>query len=254
MTSKDTTAVLTRASVVPREIRQAIGDSIAVIAFGLIQWPWLLRSLYGGSKIAKAALLDRLCLPSDALPNLGSWKADVGLLSLLAEHVISKRPATIVEFGTGASTLVLAKALEIAGGGHFISFDEHIDFVIATRNWLAEHDLTADIREAPLLPTQNWPGLWYAHGELPQTIDLLFIDGPPWTIHPFTRGAADRLFGRVSPGGTIILDDAARPGERLIASRWRRDWPDFDFHLVKSGAKGTLIGRRRCESGGPDGN
>ena len=42
-----------------------------------------------------------------------------------------------------------------------------------------------------------------------------------------------------------MLDDAARPGERVIARRWRREWPDFDFQLVKSGTKGTLVGKRR---------
>ena len=80
---------------------------------------------------------------------------------------------------------------------------------------------------------------------LPERIDLLVIDGPPWTIHPFTRGSADGLFDRVAPGGQIILDDAARPGERMIARRWRRDWPDFDWRYVR-GIKGTLIGERRA--------
>jgi hypothetical protein len=42
-----------------------------------------------------------------------------------------------------------------------------------------------------------------------------------------------------------MLDDAARPGERLVARRWRKRWPDFDFKLVNAGTKGTLIGRRR---------
>jgi len=50
---------------------------------------------------------------------------------------------------------------------------------------------------------------------------------------------------QIAPGGTIILDDAARPGERWIARRWRREWPDFEFRLWKGGTKGTLIGRRR---------
>ena len=53
------------------------------------------------------------------------------------------------------------------------------------------------------------------------------------------------LFERIAPGGVIMLDDAARPGERLVARRWRKEWPDFDFRLLKSGTKGTLVGRRR---------
>jgi predicted O-methyltransferase YrrM len=191
-------------------------------------------------------LLARLDLPPHALPNLGSWKADTGLLTRLADHIETARPRTVVEFGTGASTLIVAQALKLAGGGNFTSFEQHPEFVAATRDWLSEHGLEADLRAVPLRPSPGgWPGLWYDHGDLPAAIDLLIIDGPPWTIHPFTRGAASTLFGRIAPGGTVMLDDAARPGERLIARRWRREWPDFDFRLLTGGTKGTLVGTRR---------
>ena len=248
MTSRETTGLLPRSGedrVVGSEGR-SIGDWATLLAFGAIQWPWLLRSLRGGSKAAKRALLDRLGLPHDALPNLGSWKADTGLLTLVVDHILSANPKTIVEFGTGASTLIVARAQEMAGGGAFISFEQHPEFVQATRDWLAAYGLEADLRAVPLRPSPGgWPGLWYDHGELPDRIDFMLIDGPPWTLHPFTRGAAGTLFGRIAPGGVVMLDDAARPGERVIARRWRRQWPDIDFRLLKSGTKGTLVGRRQ---------
>jgi predicted O-methyltransferase YrrM len=247
MTSRETTGLLPRSSsdhVVGAPGRSP-GDWAALIGIGAIQWPWLLRSLSGGTKAEKRALLDRLELPQDALPNLGSWKADTGLLTLVADHILTHKPKLVVEFGTGASTLIIARALQMAGGGTFISFEQHAEFVDATRSWLAEHGLQADLRAVPLRPSSGWPGLWYDHGPLPDGIDLMLIDGPPWTVHPFTRGSAETLFGQIAPGGTIMLDDAARPGERLVARRWRKLWPDFTFELVKSGTKGTLVGRRR---------
>lgn len=246
MTSRERTAIRPRtidvSALAPPERWR---NRFAVILFALIQWPWLLRSLWGGKLAAKFALLDRLALPRTALPHLGSWKADVGFLAQLADDIIRLCPDTVVEFGMGASTLIIAAALRKTGGGTLISFDQHADFVAATRRWLADHGLTADLRTAALVPAANWPGLWYRHGDLPERIDLLVIDGPPWTIHPFTRGNADDLFQRIAPGGRVMLDDAARPGERMIARRWRRDWPDFEWRYV-SGIKGTLIGTRRA--------
>ncbi len=70
-----------------------------MLAFGAIQWPWLLVSLYGGRKRAKRALLERLSLPQDALPNLGSWKADTGLLHLIVDTILERRPRNVVELG-----------------------------------------------------------------------------------------------------------------------------------------------------------
>jgi predicted O-methyltransferase YrrM len=248
MTSRETTGLLPRIGETPvvGSGGRSFADWAALLAFAPITWPWLLKSLDGGSLEAKHDLLDRLGLPYDALPNLGSWKADTGLLRLVVEHILEHRPKLVVEFGTGASTLIIAKALERAGGGTLISFEQHADFVEATRNWLADHALEADLRAVPLRPSPDgWPGLWYDHGPLPHGIDLMLVDGPPWTIHPFTRGAAATLFDHISPGGTILLDDAARPGERMVARRWKKQRPDFDFRLWKGGTKGTLIGTRR---------
>ena len=246
MTTREATSLLPRIGETPviGFDGRSLGDWAALLAFGAFQWPWLVRSLHGGRLADKQALLDRLDLPGDALPYLGSWKADTGLLTLVTDHIFAERPGLVVEFGTGASTLVIARALQMAGGGRLISFDQHEDFVDATRLWLADYGLKADLRAVPLRPTPGWPGLWYDHGPMPDGIDLMLIDGPPWTVHPLTRGGAAVLFDRIAPGGVVMLDDGARPGERFVARRWRHRHPDFDFRLLDNGTKGTLVGRK----------
>lgn len=244
MTTKHATKLLPRArDGADRSV--SLSDRAHVLAFGAIGWPWLLRSLSGGRKRDKRRLLARLGLPADALPNLGSWKADTVLLHRIVDTIEQLRPATVVELGAGASTLVTAKALALNGGGRLISFDQHGDFVEATRAWLGEHGLAADMHVAELTPAPGgWPGLWYDVHHLPERIDLLIIDGPPWAVHPYVRGAAETLFDRIPVGGIVLLDDAARPGERVVARRWRRAWPGFRFGLDSSGTKGTLVGVR----------
>ncbi len=143
------------------------------------------------------------------------------------------------------TSLIAARALYINGSGSLTSFDQHADYGEATRRWLGEFGLSADIRHAPLTRARaGWPGRWYDHGAIPERIDLLVVDGPHWTVHPFVRGAADSLFARIPPGGAVMMDDGARPGERVVAARWKKRWPNFGFRLVNGGTKGTLVGRR----------
>jgi predicted O-methyltransferase YrrM len=243
MTTREATHYLPRTEDVPIDLI----DRLTVLAFAPVQAPWLLKSLWGGRRHDKARLLARLDLKPDALPHLGSWKADTGFLHQLVDLVEVARPATVVELGAGATSLVIGRALQLYGCGRLTSFDQHDDFVAATRAWLRNHGIDADITHAPLAsPPKGWRGRWYSLSHLPATIDLLVVDGPHWALHPMVRGAAETLFARVSPGGTVILDDAARPGERLVARRWKRDWPDFDWRYVR-GIKGTLIGVRRAD-------
>ncbi|QZH75115.1 MAG: class I SAM-dependent methyltransferase [Erythrobacter sp.] len=223
----------------------SFSDTAYRLAFGVIGWPWLLFSLWGGTQASKRALLKRVDLRDDALPNLGSWKADTGFLHRIVDAVEQLRPATVVELGAGASTLVCARALELNGGGQLHSFDQHAGFVDATRQWLREEGVSARLEHAPLrAQVPGWPGVWYDLADVPEKIDLLIIDGPPWVVHPYVRGAAEVLFDRLTPGGMVLLDDGARPGERIVANRWRENWPHIRFERVAGSTKGTLVGRK----------
>lgn len=246
MTSREATKLLPRAHDDVEDLERGFRDWATLIGIGAVQWPWLLRSLRGGSQADKQALLAKLQLPADALPNLGSWKADTHFLHRIADWILAEKPELVVEFGSGASSLIVSRAMQMNGKGRLISFDQHEDFVEATRQWLGEHGLSADLRAVPLVAApEPWAGLWYDHGALPEEIDLVIVDGPCWTIHPFVRGAADCVFPNLRKGGVVLLDDGARPGERVVRKRWEKRWPNIDFHLAREGTKGTVVGVRR---------
>lgn len=245
MTSRDTTRLLALPDDGSAASTASFSDLAYRVAFGAIGWPWLLYSLWGGTRRSKLQLLERVGLSENSLPNLGSWKADTGFLHRIVDAVEELQPKVVVELGAGASTLVTAKALARYGGGQLISFDQHRDFVGATARWIADEGGRADVRWAPLATdASDWPGRWYQLSDVPEQIDLLIIDGPPWAIHPFVRGAAECLFDRLSPGGMVLLDDAARPGERIVARRWRKSWPGMRFDRANGSTKGTLVGRK----------
>src|SRR3546814_7911807 len=78
------------------------------------------------------------------------------------------------------------------------SYDQHRDFVAATQEWLADHDLSAHMHHAPLGPAPgDWRGYWYQLSALPRSIGMLVVAGPPWTVHPHVRGAAEMLFDQI---------------------------------------------------------
>lgn len=230
-----------------------IGQYAAIGLAGLVTWPFLLNGLLPryfpqADARSKARLGALLQSDADMLPTLGGWVADARLLLLLARHLLSRTPETVVEFGSGVSTLVAAHCIRHNGHGHIITHDHHSSFAAGTAARLEKFGLEADVRVAPLCPfvaeRNGWPGAWYDTEELPSRIGLLIVDGPPWFLHPLARGNASSLFNRIPRGGAVLLDDAFRPGERLVTARWRREHPEFDFRLMPT-RKGALLGIRR---------
>lgn len=244
MTSREQTGLLPRAHDADSHV--SLLDRLAVASFAPITLPFLLRSLSGGRQAEKQRLMDRLGLPMDALPNLGGWKADAAFLNLIVDTIETRQPQHVLEFGIGASSLVIAAALGNARLPLHRGYDQHADFVAQTLDWLAGHGLSAHLLYAPLHKAGELPGLWYDIDDDDGPIDLLIIDGPSWTLHPMTRSGASTLFHRLAPGGTILLDDAARPGEWLIARRWRREFPEISFRYWNGGTKGALIGVKQA--------
>ncbi|MFB2604274.1 O-methyltransferase [Rhizobium phaseoli] len=119
------------------------------------------------------------------------------LLYMLAR---SSRARTIVEFGTsfGISTLHLAAALRDNGGGRLITSEFEPSKLKRARENLTAGGLIdlVDIREGDALQTLSV--------DLPETIDLLFLDGAKALYRDILELVEDRL----RPGTLIVADNA----------------------------------------------
>lgn len=179
---------------------------------------------------ALAAVLIEL-RPSASLPPTRNWAASPDLLRELMRHVLRYRPKTIVECGSGVSTIVLARCLEILGAGHLYSLEHLPDQADKSRQELTRHGLDgrATVLTAPLcshaINDERFD--WYETKALPScSCDMLVIDGPPATTGPMARyPAGPLLFGRLNPQAAVFLDDSNREQEQAILIRWRKEFP-----------------------------
>jgi hypothetical protein len=159
--------------------------------------------------------------------------ADDGL-RLLANQVAGGR-STVIECGSGVSTVVIARALRDAGRGSVFSLENEAEHAGRTRAALAREQLApwARVLDAPLAeePVAQPGCRWYTRAaldELPRGADLLLVDGP--VASPGGGAGRSRypalplLRERLAPGCLVVLDDAQREGERWVIERWRAEF------------------------------
>lgn len=188
--------------------------------------------------VALEHLCRRLDLNPAALPWDPLWSAAPDFLELLAETVLARRPATILECSSGVTTLVAAAACRRLDSGRVWSLEDGHAFLERTRQALATQELTdyAEVLHAPLVETplggRSWQ--WYDLSGLPDLrAELLVIDGPPGKLQPLSRyPALPRLAGRLAPGAGVLLDDADRPDEQEIVQSWLAEYPGLQAERI----------------------
>lgn len=185
-------------------------------------------------QVEALAALYHLLRPRKYLPPTRDWAGSPDFLLVVAEHTLRARPRTIVECGSGVSTVVLGRCVELNGAGHVYSLDHDAAYAARTRELLAEQSLTpyATVVDAPLVHVElpDWTGSWYDTSRLDVDgkFDALVVDGPPHFASDLARyPAGPLLFERLAEGGAIIMDDADRGPEREIIERWSKLFPQL---------------------------
>jgi predicted O-methyltransferase YrrM len=174
-----------------------------------------------------------------------------GLASACAEIERADR-REIVELGSGVSTIVIARLLRHRGAGRLAAVEHDADWAGWVRSQLATEGL-ADLASAIVAPLADHPlardgARWYeesALGDLPASVDLLIVDGPPADLEGMEEGrypALPVLAERLSANAAVILDDIDRAGEQAILGAWERESP---FRFERLDAARVAIGRRQ---------
>lgn len=205
---------------------------------------------YLPSHIWNTAAVLQACDFRSPPPPSEEWAASSDLLAELFRCVLELKPRTVVELGSGLSTLVIASAMHRNGAGRLISIEDQPVHAAATRANLLANGLghLAEVRVVRVLDQvlhgQRRP--WYDVDALMdlREIDIVFVDGPGVAGSDDVRFPSMPVFwDRLRVGGLLVMDDAAREGERAMARRWQAQFDDADFEF-KALRKGALFVRK----------
>jgi predicted O-methyltransferase YrrM len=194
---------------------------------------------------ALAWLREELQLKTPLPPTRGAAAAPDALLELV--RIIDRTRATsLLETGSGVSTVVCARRLQQVGQGHIWALEHMPEYAEATRADLAAQGLEAfaTVIDAPLVDVRigerSWS--WYEIGpDVPTQIEALFVDGPPMGVGPLARyPALPLLRERLTPGATVFLDDGDRPDEREMVRRWQAEIEGIEARHIEF-AKGAWL-------------
>jgi predicted O-methyltransferase YrrM len=173
------------------------------------------------------------------VPPTRGWASSPDLLLTIAEVIMKKKPALVVELGSGVSTLVSAKS----GARKVVSLDNSEEFGGKTRELIKAHKARGvEIRIAPLQPYANGSD-WYDISTIKdlRKIDVLIIDGPPGYNNPEARYPALKEFiEKLSKDAVVIIDDVNRQGERKLAEDFAKALPNHHL-IILDHEKGTAV-------------
>ncbi len=225
---------------------------ISILIMSVRAWPLVMKPIRHLIKTTNKSSLSQLqgyaglasFLGTDRpLPPLTGWTLAADNALELIQIAFDNKPKTIVELGSGSSTILLATLLARQGSGRIYSLEHDKLFAAITRQKLVEAELDkwVVVLDAPLEPFSGNDGStfhWYSESaikKLPPRIDLLLVDGPPGREGHLSRyPALERLKDRLVRNAVVLLDDAKRTDEKEAFHRWKTENPEFECTILQT--------------------
>lgn len=180
----------------------------------------------------------------ELVPTLHGWPVSADFAVLLVEILERQAFDAVVEFGSGSSTVLVARTLARVAAKHGtrpcqIAF-EHLPKYHAETSKLLEGAGLGEavwLELAPLVPYRSAAGEDYNYYDVRSGLDhlckrlhdlvaprvLVIVDGPPEATGPLARYPALEVLLAALPKhrGWLLLDDYRREGEQETARRWQ---------------------------------
>src|SRR5579885_2314858 len=163
-------------------------------------------------------------------PSNDGWTLAMDALRFLTSLVKYLRPRHVLEFGSGLSTRVLARACAETGLRCCISSVDHDPEFgpAAARELASQQGVGCRVRfQLSPLVVRDWGGkllpLYHIRPERlasRRPVDLVLIDGPPVVLGG-REGMLYQAMEFARRGTLLILDDTDRIEERIVLSRWQ---------------------------------
>jgi len=154
-----------------------------------------------------------------------SWRMGENSFSEIIRRLSLLHPETIVEFGSGASSIQLAREFKHA---KIIAIEHDKDFFDEANSLKNKYHVgNLEIYYCPLQWHIFKLCLYqsYSNGYCPQKIDAVIIDGPPYYVHKGREYCLHSVNNKLKTGGLIILDDYKRHEEKKCVQNWKLTYP-----------------------------
>ncbi|WP_100615116.1 class I SAM-dependent methyltransferase [Confluentibacter citreus] len=201
--------------------------------------------------IYSLAILQSLLIGYPYLPLNGGALRPVCIAYILNEIIINQREH-ILEFGSGISTIIMARLLKKNKLNTKIITIEHNEaWAKILKKYLEDEDLlqfvsviVVDLKE---IMTSKGHVSWYDYDRLSTAIkdmkfDLIIIDGPPANNPKLKYSrlpALEKLEGNFRNDYCLILDDVNREGEQEMVRFYRRKNNNIHYSVI-SGTLGVF--------------
>lgn len=174
------------------------------------------------------------------LKPMRQWAISPDAIAVILADLQERSRPSIVEFGCGQSTVVFASWLKLHGGRlTTYEHDPHYAEVIHRQLDACGLSSLVTLRIVPLMDCAATGTLPASKSyDLPSdrdSFDVALVDGPPYwageagRYHPL-KWSVDRM----NSGGSVYLDDAARPAEQRIVTAIKSEVPSATVEEVRA--------------------